>query len=60
MTTKADLINGAYSLMRISGITVDPSADDLALALERLEDMAEEFAGRNIITDYNFVDERIT
>ena len=54
MTTKADLINGAYSLIRISGITIDPSGDDLTLALERLEDMAEEFAGRNIITDYNF------
>ena len=54
MTTKADLINGAYSLMRISGITVDPSGADLTLALTRLEDMAEEFAGRNIITDYNF------
>jgi hypothetical protein len=54
VTTKADLINGAYSLIRISGITVDPSGDDLTLALERLEDMAEEFAGRNIITDYNF------
>jgi len=54
MTTKVDLINGAYSLLRISGITVDPSGDDLTLALTRLEDMAEEFHGRNIVTDYNF------
>ena len=54
MTTKAHLINGAYSLMRISGITIDPSAEDLTLALTRLEDMAAEFEGRNIITDYNF------
>ena len=54
MTTKAELINGAYSLMRISGITVDPSGEDLTLALTRLEDMAAEFDGRNIITDYNF------
>jgi len=54
MTTKADIINGAYSLMRVSGITVDPSAEDTALALTRLEDMAEEFNGRNIQTDYNF------
>ena len=54
MTTKADLINGAYSLMRISGITVDPSGADLTLALTRLESMAAEFEGRNIITDYNF------
>ena len=54
MTTKAELINGAYSLLRISGITVDPSAEDNSLELERLEDMAEEFDGRNIQTDYNF------
>jgi len=54
MTTKAEIINGAYSMLRISGITVDPSGDDLALALIRLEDMAEEFEGRNIVTDYNF------
>jgi hypothetical protein len=54
MNTKADIINGAYSLMRISGITVNPSGNDLTLALERLEDMAAEFEGRNIVTDYNF------
>lgn len=54
MTTKIELINGAYSLMRISGITVDPSGSDIALALARLENMAAEFNGRNIKTDYNF------
>jgi len=54
MTTKADIINGAYSMMRISGVTVDPSGADLTLALTRLEDMAAEFHERNIITDYNF------
>lgn len=41
-------------MMRISGITVDPSGEDLTLALTRLEDMAEEFKGRNIVVDYNF------
>ena len=60
MTTKADLINGAYSLMRISGITIDPSGADLTLALTRLEDMAAEFEGRNIITDYNFEENPLT
>lgn len=54
MTTKAHLINGAYSMIKISGITVDPSAEDLTLALTRLEDMAAEFKGRNINTGYNF------
>lgn len=59
-TTKADIINGAYSLMRISGITLDPSAEDLTLGLERLEDMAEEFHARNIVTDYNFETSPVT
>ena len=54
MTTKADIINEAYSLMRISGITVVPSGVEITLALGRLESMAAEFHGRNIKTDYNF------
>jgi hypothetical protein len=54
LTTKIEFINGAYSLIRISGITVDPSGGDITLALERLEDMAAEFHGRNMFTDYNF------
>lgn len=49
---KIDIINGAYSQMRISGITVDPSAADLVLALRRLEGMANELYGRNICTGY--------
>jgi hypothetical protein len=56
MTLKVDFINGAYSQMRISGITVNPSPEDNELALERLEDMAEEFEARNICTGYNFED----
>jgi len=49
---KIDLINGAYSQMRVSGITVDPSADDLILALRRLEGLANELEGRNVCTGY--------
>lgn len=51
---KIDIINGAYSQMRISGITVDPSPDDLMLALRRLEGMANELHGRNVCTGYYF------
>lgn len=51
---KIDIINGAFSQMRISGITVDPSAEDLILALRRLESMAKELYGRNICTGYYF------
>lgn len=54
MTTKADIINGAYSQLRISGLTVQPTPEDLSLALDRLEGMMAEFSGRNICVGYNF------
>lgn len=59
MTTgelKVDLINGAYSQMRISGITVQPSPGENKLALNRLEGMANEFLVRNICTGYQLED----
>ena len=55
MTTKADRINSAYSKLRISGLTVDPSPEDLSLALMTFENMMSELEmGRNICMDYNF------
>lgn len=59
MTTKADLINGAYSQLRISGITVQPTPEDNTLALNRLENMMAEFSdpGRNICVGYAFEDD---
>ena len=53
---KSDLINGAYSQLRISGLTVIPSVDDNKLALRRLENMLNEFFKRNICLGYNFED----
>lgn len=49
---KVDIISGAYSQMRISGLTIDPTPDDLETALIRLEDMAAEFASRNMSAGY--------
>ena len=54
MTLKIDLINGAYSKLRISGLTVIPGGEEIALGLERLEDMAEQWEGRNVCTGYFF------
>jgi hypothetical protein len=56
MTLKVDLINGAYKRLRISGITKSPTPENLELGLDQLENMAEEFRGRNICVDYNFED----
>lgn len=54
---KVDFIKDAYSQLRISGITVEPTPDDLELALMRLEAMAAQWEGRNICANYNFEDQ---
>ena len=54
---KGDIINEAYALIRISGITSQPTPEELEKALDRLESMAEEFFGRNINVNYAFEDE---
>lgn len=55
MTTKIDRINSAYSQIRISGLTVNPSPEDVTVALSRLETMIAELErGRNICMGYNF------
>lgn len=53
---KADMINGAYSQIRISGITSQPTPEDLTLALGKMEQMAAEYEGRNICLSYNLQD----
>lgn len=54
MTLKSETINDAYSQLRISGLTVNPSSEDNTLALRRLESMADELEGRNMCMGYNF------
>jgi hypothetical protein len=51
---KSDIINEAYSLLRISGLTVEPSPADSKLALSRLENLAAELETRQITLNYNF------
>jgi len=53
---KIDIINGAYSRCRISGLTSIPNPADIVLALNRLEDMAAMWESRNVCAGYNFED----
>ena len=53
---KVDLINDAYSMLRISGMTVDPTPQDLELALMRMESMMDEWLSRNVDIGYFFED----
>ena len=43
MSTKNDIILGAYDEMMISGLTVAPDPESMQLALNRLEDMMSDF-----------------
>ena len=54
---KVDIIEKAYSRMRISGLTVNPGARENKLALGRLERMAARWKKKNICAGYNFEDE---
>ncbi len=57
MSKKIDVINDAYSQMRISGLTVQPTPEDVEIALMRLENMMAELEGRNIGIGYSFEEE---
>jgi hypothetical protein len=52
---KIDMVQGAYSQMRISGITTQPTPEEVTLALERLENMAAEWENsKNMCFGYYF------
>lgn len=57
ITYKIDIIVGAYSQLRISGITRSPTPEDLELALCRLENMAAEWGTTSDDAGYFFEDE---
>lgn len=54
---KIEHISKAYKRLRISGLTIDPSPNDVRDALETLEDMMYTLASRNICSSYIFEDE---
>ena len=55
--TKGGIINDAYSRLRISGLTVNPTPEDMELALRRLENLMSTLEARNIRLNYRFEDE---
>lgn len=54
MATKIEHVQDAYSQLRISGLTVQPSPADLSLALTRFENMMAELDGSGLCLGYNF------
>ena len=54
IVTKGDLVNGTYSLMRISGLTVDATPEDTSLALQVADDYAEELNGSGLDVGWQY------
>lgn len=54
MKTKAEIINTAYSMLILTGVTAPASPDDVELALNRLEDIMYELHSQGVNTGYNF------
>lgn len=50
--TKIELVNGAYSKLRISGLTSGPEPEEITDGLDMLETMMAEFKSRNICSSY--------
>ncbi len=48
IVTKGDLVSGTFALMRISGLTVDPTPEDNQLGLQVADDYAEELKGSGL------------
>jgi len=58
MATKGEIINGAYSRLRISGLTVNPSPEDITVGLDVLEDSMGELEDiYNICLNFNYADD---
>lgn len=53
---KGDCVNNAYEELRISGLTAGPTPSKSAVALRKLEQMANEFFRVDICVGYNFED----
>ncbi len=54
MSLKGDIVAEAYAELRISGLTVQPGAEEFSYGLSRLEQMMFELSNRNICNGYNF------
>lgn len=54
---KIDVIGDAYAKIRISGLTVDPTTEDTAIALGQLESMMAELEATSMNLNYQFEEE---
>lgn len=56
MKTKAEIINDAFSMLLMTGVTTNATPGDSELAFNRLNDLMAELDSRNMQTGYTFLD----
>lgn len=55
--SKVEIVQKAYEILRISGLTTKAVPEELSLGIDELEGMMHEFSARNICSSYLFEDE---
>jgi len=59
MKTKAEIISDAFSMLLMTGITVEATPEDAFLAYNRLKDLMAELESRNLQTGFTTLDDDI-
>jgi hypothetical protein len=54
--TKGDIVNEAFEEIRISGLTIKATPDEIERGLFKLESLAAELESRNVLAGYNFTE----
>lgn len=55
--TKGDIVNEAFEEIRISGLTIQASPNEIQRGISKLESMAAEWEARNICAGYSFTED---
>jgi hypothetical protein len=55
--TKGDIVHEAFEEIRISGLTIQASPNEVERGVNKLESMAAEWEARNICASYNFTEQ---
>lgn len=59
MKTKSEIIQDAYSMLLMTGVTSNATSNDVALAFNRLNDLMAELESRNMQTGWTFLDDDV-
>lgn len=55
--TKGDIVNGTYSILRISGLTINASPEEVAAGIQEADDLAGELKGIGVNVNWQYPSE---